>query len=565
MQAAEGGNKRPLDDDDDESLEDVVLWRRPVKQRSKTSKKPKLSICLSAVVVTTAAPKKEVTTTTSNSVHVDDSYPPDDADRQAQVEDSLQFFADTHEDQDPVHQQYLRNLQMAQLHARLAALDQEDRQGRLDIDALMKEQMQSRTMQTAQQIEKYQQKATAEQTRDAGRLLQLYQQKKASNQQKIQQGIQMLQTRHTAEMQQIASRHRQQAQQRGLPADMAAAEFQAASAQITAKQQRQIADFTAKGEEVKKRTDSDYQTESDKVRKSYENRMGELEANRQKFQAKLQAGFQQLRQRYLKRHLQKIMKAKDDCLTALKELQEGRAPATETKSPTAATPTPPPAPLERIERMAADKEEMRHPDPLKTVWPWAEGLAETAGAASRHKHRKTILSQIGRQLAVELHNEGLWVSSVANSDEEGKKTENSESHEFILWGSRAHMILESIVCGEIPPGFERMDFGEAGILQGGQIRCVITDLRTSDELASVQRASAVRELEELAIADLEKKAEGLHGVATEAEKSWSKAQDEEKEAHKTMENATRDVEKVRRMQEEFNNKFRNYIGPGTFE
>lgn len=138
------------------------------------------------------------------------------------------------------------------------------------------------------------------------------------------------------------------------------------------------------------------------------------------------------------------------------------------------------------------------------------------------------------------------------------------TEEFITWGSRAHSLLESIVCGEIPQGYERFDYGEVTTaFQGGQIRCVLTDLRVSEASASAQRSKALVELEEMALAELERKAAQLLNLAQEAEKSVAKTQQEEKDNTTNHENAMKEVEKAKRMQEEFITKFRNFIGPGN--
>mmetsp|Transcript_17416 Transcript_17416/g.24593 ORF Transcript_17416/g.24593 Transcript_17416/m.24593 type:complete len:684 (-) Transcript_17416:3-2054(-) len=68
-----------------------------------------------------------------------------------------------------------------------------------------------------------------------------------------------------------------------------------------------------------------------------------------------------------------------------------------------------------------------------------------------------------------------------------KTTRNGKESNFIPWGLKARKFLYDIMCGEIPSSILlEYDLGAAS-LHGGQIKCVISDMRTSDELAKMQR------------------------------------------------------------------------------
>jgi hypothetical protein len=173
------------------------------------------------------------------------------------------------------------------------------------------------------------------------------------------------------------------------------------------------------------------------------------------------------------------------------------------------------------------------------------------------------------------------VSIQQQDDEAGKKIEGSNSNnpsvggrdeEFLVWGTRARSVLESITCGEIPVGYDRvlLEGSDANLnwsslsSQGGQVRCVVTDLRTSEETASAHRAAATQEFDATQIADLESKCKDLLARVNEAELAVSKLQEKEKEGTAAVERASVDVAKAKRMQDEFLAKFRNYIGAGTY-
>jgi len=642
------------DDDDEDEEENWFVLRRPKKQKKKrkredssnkaddgTNKKRKSTrITITIRSVGNDADKdairaKEEGTSgidpNLDEVDVEDGYVVDDnGSADASSACSLSFYEETHEEQDPAFVLFQLDKELASLQRNLEETNRADASGRKEIDAHIAAQTEHKRQQMAASLSKYSQRAVYEQKRDQARLQQLYQQKKASNSKKIGEGIQILRDRHGKEMTAL-----QQQQQHREPQ-----QFQQLVQQLQSKQQRQMQEFTAKGEQVKRKTESDYRREMEKIAKHYQSRVRDIEGNRQKIQAKLQTGFSQIRQRYLKRHLQRVMKRKEACLKAIERIRllkrkyEPKRDGSDDAAPHAvadATFAGPP-PVDASVSMDAsagsqsqkaktgqqqqhqEKEEFRQPDPIKSILHWAveemsssqpglPPLLAPTGAAARHKHRKTIMSQTARQLSIEIHNEGLWVSltnessgkcgsSTQGGGDDSSKSNNagggsqaagdaskkppgeasttgdtspaSTTEDFIPWGCRAHTVLESLVAGEIPHGYEKFNFGEASSLQSGQVRCVLTDLRCSEESASSQRAASIRLLEQSAILDLEKKVKNLHSVFTEAEKAVAKAQEEEKIAAKTLENEQRSLAKAQHMQKEFTNKFRNYIGPGMW-
>jgi len=197
-----------------------------------------------------------------------------------------------------------------------------------------------------------------------------------------------------------------------------------------------------------------------------------------------------------------------------------------------------------------------------------------SGSLIRYKRRKTVLSGSPTQLAVEIHNEGIVIAARANSsegNEDGKVTEsrkgpsrsiNDGSHSekegtaaksglssggrtsFIPWGFEARKILHSIICGEVPKGYscERIDPVGKNMLQGGQIRCMVTDMRVSEIVASAQRSQAVKEiimfqkvqrLKENVIV-IEKKARQLTEKVALTEKNLAQATIEERECEEAL-------------------------------
>jgi CRP-like cAMP-binding protein len=94
---------------------------------------------------------------------------------------------------------------------------------------------------------------------------------------------------------------------------------------------------------------------------------------------------------------------------------------------------------------------------------------------------------------------------------------------------KAYQILDSVVCGEIPVGtFERImekhpNAVELMSVQAGQVRCVVSDLRTSAETAALQRCAAVTEHQDEELQALEQNVSETHKVSTDAEVAYTRA------------------------------------------
>jgi hypothetical protein len=504
-----------------------------------------------------------------------------DEELEQELEDSLNFFQETHEEQDPAYALYQKKIAEEERQKKLAALDKEDKSGRIDIENVIAQQLKEKQDATEYSLSKYKQRAADEEKANSQRLDQLYHQKVSSNMNKINEGIEILHRRHKRELQAAVQQHRLQAQQRRLTEQQMAAEWQTLNQQIQSKQHRQIEAFRAKGEELKQKTESDYKNEQAKIRQQYLTKMQEIESSRQKLLTKLSMQFQQLRQRYLKRHLQRIMKEKEELLnqgpivsmTSTDSMGTAAAASPmsssgEVKLQTATNPR------ELARSTLEERSELNPPSPIKSIEPWARELKVVSGAALRHKHRKGVMGQTTRQLSIEIHNEGLWLSSVYPPSESDNNAGSNKAfaerndHEFIAWGAKSHEMLEAVVCGEIPTGVERFlerhpNASDILAAQGGQVRCVLTDLRTGDRTASVQRAACVKELEEETLKSLEVKADESNRMFMDAEKAAKEATAKEKEQENYVAAAAKELEKAKRIQEEFRNKFKHFLGPGT--
>lgn len=470
-----------------------------------------------------------------------------------EFEDSLAFYSEPHEDQDPVFIEFNRKMEKQKLEKELARLEEKEVAGKNEIERIIATQLNEKQASADRNIERLRTKANMEEQRDLQKLLEIYKQKTASNQSRINEGVKVLGRRHHQELEKAAIQYRQQAQQQRLPEQVANAEWAKLSQQLQSKQQRQLQEFTTKGEEVKKKCEGDYKREQEKLRNHHEKKKQDMEHGMSKILARMHSNFYQQRQRHLQRHFDKMKKIKETIMS-----RNQASEAVDAKGDNDEKPSNP-------DGVAQDDSEKL--ETLKsTIVPLGEKDGKKAAALARHKNRKTLLGVVPKQLSIEIHNEGIWISSLLESKKEDSRKNQDSDNEFIPWGVQARTVLHSIVCGEIPFGYgsDRFDFGDAIATQGGYLRCVVTDLRTSDATASSERVAAMIEQEQASIADFERKSSKLNDLLAEAEKNHDRADAEKQECSAAAEKAGMEHEKAKQMCSEFRTKFKNYFGPGEY-
>ena len=212
---------------------------------------------------------------------------------------------------DPKVQAIVKAKEIRTCQQELEALALEDDACRKEIAEIVQLQLKEKQESANRNMERLRAKSHSEENKDMEKLLQMYNEKSASNQAKIQHGIKLLSRRHTQEIHKQAQQHRLNAQQRGIPEQMANNEWSQMAQQLQEKHRRQLQEFDAKGEEVKKKCAQDYLRERDKRRKHHDKRRKDMELGMQKVIDRMHQNFQQLHQRYLKRHVQRINKKKE--------------------------------------------------------------------------------------------------------------------------------------------------------------------------------------------------------------------------------------------------------------
>jgi hypothetical protein len=480
------------------------------------------------------------------------------------LEAALAFYAETHEDQDPRVIELMKQRERNNCQKELEQIALEDQVGRRDIKEVVTVQLKEKQASANRNIERLRAKADAEEQKDLQRLQQAFSDKNSLNSQKIAHGVKLLSRRHTQDLQKQAHQHRLNAQQRGVPEQMMNAEWAQIAQKIQEKQRRQLQEFNVKGEEVKKKCEQDYLKEQEKRRIHHEKRKKEMELGMKKVVARMHQNFQLQHQRYLKRHVLRINKKKEEILARMNP--DGKQSKSEKDDSSG---------KDVFSTKKEVRKELQTPQAIKSSMYAADIQVENEekAAAARHKHRKAILTTVPKQLGIEIHNEGLWIAPIIEkSPDESKRgtedndesTSKNENAEFIPWGLKARELLHEIVCGEIPVGYgpDRFDLGDTLALNSGFIRCVVTDLRTGETTASQQRAECAKAQEEEALQVLESKVAQLTNIMTEADRNLQKVEAQEKEATVTLEKTLKDVEKAKKMLHEFLAKYGRYFEPG---
>lgn len=486
-----------------------------------------------------------------------------------ELEDSLEFFERPHEDQDPMYTEFINKEKRDRITLTLKNLKVEEESGKKEIGLIVNQQLKDKQGSTERYIEKHRLKIAADQKNDLTRLQQSYTTKSRSNKGKIDHGIAVLRKKHSDETQKYLQQHRQQVQQRRIPEQMASAEWAQIAQRVNAKHSRQMHDFSRKGKEVMNKCKVEYERERTRITKVYEKRIQDLNSQRQSLYNRIYSTLQQIRQRHLKKHLQSIADRRKAMELELASTHDQKANESADN-------------LDKTKQSSHDKAksgsderlDLRPVSPIKTATAWREESAhEPSGAATRHKHRKGVLSQINRQLSVEIHNEGIWLSEISekkssqNRSKDSSETAATESDKkyFFPWGVKARKILESIVCGEIPDACDslKLNFSETVAQNGGHLRCVMTDLRTSDGTASAQRAEAIMKKELGELKKMEERETGIKKNMVEMEKNMDIIKKQQHDLGLKLKETLKDYDKTKQHLQAFRTKYSSFFGPGT--
>ena len=450
-------------------------------------------------------------------------------------------------------------------------LQAEDKSGREEIVAIVNQQLKEKLKVYEQQIEQRGIDLASNKKIESAKLRQAFTEKTRSTQGKINDGIAVLQKRQADENQKYVQQHQQQIRQQQLTAQVAREQWQRILPKLNAKYNSLMDDYRRKGKEFFKKIQLQFDREQENLNSMNEKRFHDLKAQRQIMISRLQHNYTQNRNRYLRRHLQSIAKRRHVLETELVSIQDQQL-----IEPTDKEPPKEEHIYDLLKIKPNENIALKPVIPIQTAVDWRkESTYEPSGAADRHKHRKLAMNQIDRKLSVEIHNEGIWLSEISDNKTDLKKKKDSSNNAatqdrdkkyFFPWGVKARKILESIVCGEVPHACDSMklSLSDAVAQNGGHIRCLMTDLRTSDATASSQRAEAIMKKEVDELKKLEHKDAAHKSSMAETSRLVDGIKKQRHELTLKCKETSNDLEKNKRHVQGFRNKYSRYYGSGTY-
>ena len=175
--------------------------RRPTKKRPKQIKISITSKLGSPSRKSSAALEEEKEEETTGSSfdpyafarNLDDDTP---AQRERELEDTLSFFEETHEDQDPEFKEIQAKIEEEERKRQLEEVDKSDEAGRREIEAVVNRLFKEKQAAAETNVENYRARLARDEKLNVQRLEQLTRRKSQEKEREIQNGIELLQRRH---------------------------------------------------------------------------------------------------------------------------------------------------------------------------------------------------------------------------------------------------------------------------------------------------------------------------------------------------------------------------------
>jgi hypothetical protein len=499
-------------------------------------------------------------------------------------EDSLHFFAETHEEEDPVYLKHAAEMQRQGRDAALASLEAEEAREWAKIDGILQERVRQMERTFQAQAGALRASTLRKQQGQREELMAKYRQQDEKDKAKIGEGQNWLEQRQQKEIQDAMAAQQQRAT--GIPQQQAQQEWVQISQRLHAKHQKEKQNFQQKTMEIKQRTQATFRSQGGKyacivvvgqtmcyirdrgvqsrhravftsiaftdsvfeplsflpaspfccagqVKAHHAKRLKEMEGKIQEAAKKVKQNQSIEREQHHKQHQERIERKRECIIKEFSHLQSVPAPeASHTESPP---------------EKAAGEGKVLH-----------SCLDVPAGdATQRQKRRKQVLVSHSFQLQIDIGNEGLYFRVAHNNSvKRGGTSEARDSanmrpiNTFIPWGVKARDALHAIISGEVPDGFgyDKILYGGSTQPGGGVVKCVITDMRTSEATATVERCIALKQLGvnkmKAELTELKQTATQLAVAATKADEASRRATNEGNELLRKVKEAMKEQTKA---------------------
>ena len=538
---------------DDEVDAFSLITSKSSKKKRRRSKRKILNISISS----SANDKKDATIVEEPVSKASKSnLDPDYNDDGEEYDGNLSFFSETHEEQDQIkiesgssHMKGVattKEQSASDLNAQLRVLEADKKEDLTKVNAYLIAKWEERTDTLNKQVTKIRQNVLKKQNTQRAELAERQKRQQELDKRKIDEGRKWLIERQQQQL------RNQEADPPGSTGNSIVEEWSNVSARLQTQHSNQLKQFEHKEATMKERSANDVNAQLRVLEAHHKKRTTEAEQFVDDLIKKCQ-----LKQKNLESRLARLHKQRFE--TKRREIQ------TEFSKPTSS-------------------EYQSHPGVSQDYD--SNSLAYTA-AVMRHKRRKHIMNGATVNMAVDIHNEGIFLMTTNT-----QKNENSLSRFgnvsntspgvgtivsdetsgqpclFIPWGAKARSFLYSIMCGEIPIGYglEKMTGSLANqkLLDGGLLKCIITDTRTSDETAVSDRAESYPRIQKLAntsrIENVSKLVAKLTAHGEELESDIKNLSLREQNIAKAHTDATQNLERSKATMDKLKHHFQHFFG-----
>jgi hypothetical protein len=237
-------------------------------------------------------------------------------------------------------------------------------------------------------------------------------------------------------------------------------------AQLQMRHQQQIKQFEGKKHDVRKKSEQDLKAQSTILSTHHKKRQAETERHAEELAKQCKQAQEQMKAKLLRLHKERF----EHKLKSIQQLHQRLNEASKAQDSAHPTATSSDAAIDHDSSSSPYDTSISH------------------HAVTRHKRRKICTNSAPFGMSVEAHNEGIIV--MTRSSDGDHSSSASRTSEFIPWSLKARKLLYAVLSGELPEQFTNLYFSGKKDLDGGLVRCMITDCRTSEDTAICDRAEA---------------------------------------------------------------------------
>ncbi len=468
-------------EDDGIQLFESLIQRRRVQRKKKETRKKIGSIHLSILSYTSA----RLDTEEKKKCHAKHTDNIDELmlrfcplnDMSLEKEDPISFYSNIHEGQDSDCAEFMSSMMTNRLENELNKLKKAKKADLKKIQAYISARWEERNERLQRHINKIRFDMVSKQTQQRNQLTEKQERQREADNRKLVAGENWLVQKQQIEVQQLMAQHQ----------NLATTDIMKLNAIMNQLQSRhafQRQQFEEKKVEMKKRLDQELQAQNQSIQAHHNKRQAEAEIAMTGLAEKCRVQQENLRAKLICLHEKRFESMKRQIMCDYTVIRD--------------SPSEHPAQGDTIANPRGFDD--KHANCGRTDELSVDNQYSTGGSTSdsvvRQKQRKGLTNNI--QLAIEIHNEGIIAITRSNQPPPVDRKHLTDklyygrSSKFIPWGRLSTLFLYSIVMGELPSSSLAEQIGaDTGSMNGGLIKCIITDTRTSEDTAACERVNAL--------------------------------------------------------------------------